>query len=405
MEYLLNNPQDKKQEIALLILDDEQNFRYALRLHLEREGYHIFEATHPKEADEILAKEKIALILCDWKMPQENGLSFIRRLHLNERRRGEDSEVIFMSAHSNTENALLAVQLGAADYLAKPFEMQELLFRVKKTLNEQSMYAKLNQYLSKVEEDDRLEGMIGRSPQMRELFHLIKRVAQTQSTVLVHGASGTGKELVARAIHNLSPRHHKSFIAINCAAIPENLLESELFGYAKGAFTHAQESRKGLFEEASGGTIFLDEIGELPLSLQVKLLRVLQEREVRKLGENFSTPVDVRVIAATLKDLESEVKQGLFRDDLFYRLNVIPIHLPPLSSRRDDLPLLVDHFLKKMSDRLKCPKPTVSPLALEALSEYQWPGNIRELENAIEHALVLKRVLNGKTIRIDHHWF
>ena len=388
METKINRDQPSPST-RILIVDDEPTLRYMLRLHLERESFIVFEAHHPLEADQVLQDEQIDLILCDWKMPKENGLSFIRRLNLQKRTRGVDPEVIFMSAHSSADTALQAVSLGANDYLAKPFEVNELLFRLKKTLGEREVYARLNTLMQMTAQEDQLLGLIGRSTHMKEVFRLIERVAPTQSTILIRGASGTGKEIVAQAIHKLSPRVNKPFIAVNCATIPEALLESELFGHAKGAFTDAQEMRIGLFEEADQGSIFLDEIGEFPLALQVKLLRVIQEREIRRVGENVNRRVDVRVISATLKNLEEEVERGHFRRDLFYRLNVIPIQLLPLASRRDDIPLLINHFIQKICVKFDLTKPTLSPLTFEALCEYDWPGNVRELENAIEHALVL----------------
>jgi two-component system, NtrC family, response regulator AtoC len=292
-----------------------------------------------------------------------------------------------MSAHADTDTALNAIELGVIDYIAKPFQMQEMSFRVQKALTERRMYARLSAYGGGATED--LEGMVGRSAVMRALFQMIERIAPTQSTVLIQGQSGTGKELIARAVHALSDRARKPFVALNCAAIPETLLESELFGHVRGAFTGAEDDRRGLFEEAEGGTIFLDEVGELPLSLQVKLLRVLQEREVKPLGANKSRAVDVRVIAATLKDLEQEVSLGLFRGDLYYRLNVIPITAPLLRERPDDIPLLAERFIKEASARFGIPKPNLTPAALQALLACPWPGNVRELSNAIEHAVVL----------------
>lgn len=372
----------------ILIVDDEDTFRMMLRLHLEQAGYHVWEAQDPRQADVLLAQQPIDLILCDWKMPHEDGLSFIQR-YCQITQDQLIAEVIFMSAHSQTEIALKAIDLGASDYLAKPFEISELLFRIKKVLHVKILQKALNDYEKISDQTYLFEKMIGKSDRMQSIFQLIRRVAQSNSTILIQGESGTGKELVARAIHQQSQCKVDTFIAINCAAIPPTLLESELFGHAKGAFTHANQLRKGLFEEANGGTIFLDEIGEIPLYLQAKLLRVIQEREVRRIGENTKISIDVRVIAATLKELSQEVKAGKFREDLFYRLNVIPVNLPALRERSEDIPLLVEHLLQRTCKRLSIPRPHVHPLLLEVMCEYNWPGNVRELENAIEHAVVL----------------
>ncbi len=372
----------------VLIVDDEEVLRFMLKTFLEQEGYEALEAPNPRAADEGIERARPDLILCDWRMPMEDGLSFLRRLNLPARVRGADPEVIFMSAHADVETALKAIELGAIDYVPKPFELSDLSFRLRRALRERRLAARVSAFGGDGEGES-LQGMVGRSASMRALFQLIERVAPTHSTVMISGQSGTGKELIARAIHALSPRRHAPFVAVNCAAIPEGLIESELFGHEQGAFTSAHAARKGLFEEASGGTVFLDEVGELPTQLQVKLLRALQEREVRRVGSNQSVKVDVRVIAATLKDLDEEVQAGRFRSDLYFRLNVIPVQAPPLSARREDIPLLADLFIKRASARASRARPRLTPEALEVLTRYRWPGNVRELENVIEYAVVL----------------
>jgi DNA-binding NtrC family response regulator len=375
----------------VLLVDDDETFRFMIRLHLTQQGCEVFEASHPLEADELLTSLRPDLILCDWRMPQEDGLSFIKRLNLKDNPQGLQPAVIFMSAHSDTEVALNAIEL---DYLAKPFQMQELSFRVERALKERRAYARLSAYGGGSTYEGRrgqLEGMLGRSAPMRALFHLIERVAPTQSSVLINGESGTGKELIARAIHSLSERAHGPFVAVNCAAIPTHLIESELFGHVRGAFTGAEQAHKGLFEQAEGGTLFLDEIGELPLTLQSKLLRVLQERTFKPVGGERLRSTDVRVISATLKDLPTEVSEGHFRGDLYYRLSVIPITAPPLAQRPEDIPLLVESFVRQAAARLGVATPHLTSEVLVTLSAYHWPGNVRELENAIEHAVVLSQ--------------
>jgi two-component system response regulator AtoC len=372
----------------VLIVDDEEVLRFMLKTFLAQEGYAPLEAADPREADAVIERERPDLILCDWRMPIEDGLSFLRRLNLPARVRGADPDVIFMSAHADVDTALKAIELGAVDYVSKPFELSDLSFRIRRALRERRLVARASAFGGDLDGES-LQGMVGRSASMRAVFQLIERVAPTQSTVMITGQSGTGKELIARAIHALSPRRHAPFVAVNCAAIPEGLIESELFGHEQGAFTHAHAARKGLFEEASGGTLFLDEVAELPVQLQVKLLRTLQEREVKRVGSNHSVKVDVRVIAATLRDLEEEVHAGRFRSDLYFRLNVIPVQAPPLSARAEDIPLLADLFLRRAGARAGRPRLRLSPEALDALTRYRWPGNVRELENAIEHAVVL----------------
>jgi len=314
-----------------------------------------------------------------------DGLDF-----LNEAKKaGVDSTIVMMSAYGTVDIAIEAIKLGAYDYISKPFKPDEVILTLKKA-EERERLRKENELLRKeVKKEYSFENIISKNKQMQKIFEVITKVAQYKSTILITGESGTGKELVARALHYNSDRAQNPFVAVNCGAIPENLLESELFGHAKGAFTDAIRTKKGLFEEADAGTLFLDEIGELPSQLQVKLLRVLQEGEIRRIGESKSIQVDVRIVAATVKDLVKEVNEGRFRDDLFYRLNVLPIHIPPLRERNEDIPLLTAHFIRKYSEAMSKNVIGIDSRALEALMDYKWYGNVRELENTIERAIVL----------------
>jgi two-component system response regulator AtoC len=318
-------------------------------------------------------------------MPKMDGLNF-----LNEAKKaGVDSTIIMMSAYGTVDIAIEAIKLGAYDYISKPFKPDEVILTLKKA-EERERLRRENELLRKeVKKEYSFENIISKNKQMQRIFEVITKVAQYKSTILITGESGTGKELVARALHYNTDRAQNPFVAVNCGAIPENLLESELFGHAKGAFTDAIRTKKGLFEEADGGTLFLDEIGELPPQLQVKLLRVLQEGEIRRIGESKSIQVDVRIVAATVKDLVKEVNEGRFRDDLFYRINVLPIHIPPLRERNEDIPLLTAHFIRKYSEAMSKNVVGIDSRALEALMEYKWYGNVRELENTIERAIVL----------------
>jgi two-component system response regulator AtoC len=318
-------------------------------------------------------------------MPKMDGLDF-----LNEAKKaGVDSTIIMMSAYGTVDIAIEAIKLGAYDYISKPFKPDEVILTLKKA-EERERLRRENELLRKeVKKEYSFENIISKNKQMQKIFEVITKVAQYKSTILITGESGTGKELVARALHYNSDRAQNPFVAVNCGAIPENLLESELFGHAKGAFTDAIRTKKGLFEEADEGTLFLDEIGELPPQLQVKLLRVLQEGEIRRIGESKPIQVDVRIVAATVKDLVKEINEGRFRDDLFYRLNVLPIHIPPLRERNEDIPLLTAHFIRKYSQVMSKNVVGIDSRALEALMNYKWYGNVRELENTIERAIVL----------------
>ncbi len=375
----------------VLIVDDDDALRESLSMILAAEGYELVAAAHGAEALERIDETPVDVILCDLRMPGIDGFELIPQLC----RRLPGVPVILMSAHGTTDLAIEAIERGAYDYLAKPFQPSELLLLLRKT-QEREKLRRANQLLQR--DVDRVVGdrpIVAASEPMIELLELLERTAAYKTTTLLTGESGTGKEVLARAIHAQSPRRNEPFVAVNCGAIAENLLESELFGHVKGAFTGANRAHRGLFAEADHGSIFLDEIGELPLPLQVKLLRVLQEEEIRPVGDSKSQSIDVRVIAATARDLEQEIQQGRFREDLYYRLNVVRLHVPALRDRRQDIPLLVDHFLAHFRDTLGKPVRGIADDALDRLSRYRWPGNVRELENVIERAMILA---DGPTI-------
>lgn len=371
--------------IRVLIIDDEENFRHMLSVILKKEGYDVEAALNGEEALQKIGLSPFDQILCDIRMPKMDGLQFLDEV----KKMGVNSAIIMMSAYGTVDIAIEAIKLGAYDYISKPFKPDEIILTLKKA-EERDRLRRENEFLRKeVKKEYSFENIISKNKMMQQIFEVIKKVAQYKSTILITGESGTGKELVARALHYSSDRAQKPFIPVNCGAIPENLLESELFGHAKGAFTDAIRTKKGLFEEADEGTLFLDEIGELPGQLQVKLLRVLQDGEIRRVGESKSIKIDVRIVAATVKDLTKEVNEGRFRDDLFYRLNVLPIHIPPLRERKEDISLLTSHFIKKHSQAMNKNVMSIDSKALEALLNYKWYGNVRELENSIERAIVL----------------
>ncbi len=369
----------------VLVVDDEESYRHMLSVILEKEGYEVETAKDGREALEKIEVGLFSEVLCDIRMPGMDGIQFLREAKKIQ----DDSTIIMMSAYGTLDTAVEAMKLGAYDYISKPFKPDEIVLTLKKSEERESL-RKENIYLRKeVKKEYKFSNIISKNEKMTAVFDTIEKVARYKSTILISGESGTGKELVAKAIHFNSDRSAKPFVAVNCGAIPENLLESELFGHVKGSFTDAVRTKKGLFEEADGGTMFLDEIGELPLALQVKLLRVLQDGEIRRIGDSKPIKIDVRIIAATVKDLDDAVKGGSFRDDLFYRLNVLPIKLPPLRERKEDIPLLVDHFIGKFNDSLAKTVRTLTPEALKIILKYFWPGNVRELENLIERGVVL----------------
>ncbi len=379
----------------LLIVDDEQGIRQLLTLVFEREGHRVRAAEGGRRGLELLRTEPADLMISDVKMPDMNGIELLRAA----RELLPDIAVVMMTAFATVDTAREAFKLGADDFIQKPFDVDELKLIVVKALEKLDLVKENRAFRRAQRERGSLGNIIGRSARMQAVYQMIETVAEVQSTVLVTGESGTGKELVARAIHDLSPRAEKPFISINCGAFTETLLESELFGYVKGAFTGAAANRKGLFEAAHKGTIFLDEIGEMSPAMQVKLLRVLQERKVRPVGAHEETETDTRVIAATNRNLAAMVKDGSFREDLFYRVSVIPIELPPLRDRKEDIAELVEHFVKKFC-RETGRDLTVSEKVLGLLEAYTWPGNVRELEHTIERAVALERTEAIQTDRL-----
>ena len=381
--------------MKILIVDDEPGLRQTLDRILGAEGHDTATASNGDEALGALARDDVDLVLCDLRMPTMGGLEFLERY---EAQRGRGL-VIAMSAYGDADTAIAAMQRGAYDYIQKPFRAEEVILCVRKAAEREKLRATVERLEGELSSMRGGSEIIGHSGAMRSAIDVARKVARHPSTVLITGESGTGKELIARLIHASSPRASAAFVAINCGAIPESLLESELFGHTKGSFTGATAEKPGLFEEADGGTLFLDEIGELPASLQVKLLRALQEGEVRRVGANTSHRVDVRVIAATNRDLASDVSTGRFRGDLYYRVNVVSIRLPPLRERREDVPELAQHFLRRHNARLGLDVGHIAPAAVRMLSDHPWPGNVRELENVIERALVMT---SGPVIEAEH---
>jgi two-component system, NtrC family, response regulator PilR len=373
---------------SILVIDDERSMREFLAICLGRAGHQVSVAEDPAKGLKVLDSGKeIDLVITDLKMPGPmDGLGVLDEV----KRRNADTQVVVVTAFATADTAIAAMKRGAYDYLTKPFKIDEISVVVERALERQDLVRANAELRQKVAGRYRLASLLGKSPAMQRVFELIRKIAPTKTNVLLTGESGTGKELAARALHYEGPRAQKPFIAVNCGAIPETLLESELFGHVKGAFTGAAGAKQGLFEAADEGTLFLDEIAELPLQLQVKLLRALQERKIKPVGGVEEKPVDVRVVAATNRDLDAEVASGAFRQDLYYRLNVIQIHLPPLRQRRDDIPLLVDHFLKRFAAELRKRMTGVAPDAMNALVAYDFPGNVREIENLMERAVTLE---------------
>jgi two-component system response regulator AtoC len=379
----------------VLVVDDEESLRHMLSLALSRDGYHVWTASGGREGLELLRQgEPFDICLTDVRMPGMDGLAFVEEgVKLGDRA----PTFIAMSAYGDEKLAVEALRRGAFDYLSKPFAPDDLSLKLRLVVERRRLgrperaprSASASRPAAKARAPGGLAEVVSVAPAMQAIFRTVRKVAAFPTTVLVTGETGTGKERIAGAIHREGPRAERAFVAINCGAIPEKLLESELFGHVKGAFTDAQADRPGLFELADGGTLFLDEIAELPLQLQVKLLRALVEREIRRVGDTRVVPVDVRVVAATARNLPRMVKDGLFREDLFYRLNVVSIHLPPLRDRREDVSILARHFVHQLGVRLGLARPEISSEALRILEAYAWPGNVRELENALERALVL----------------
>ena len=381
----MNNGNSKRR---LLVIDDEANMRHMLSTVLKKTDYHVDTACDGSEGLQKIEATPYDFILCDIKMPTMGGMEFLKAAG----ERISAVTVIMMSAYGSIDTAIEAMKMGAYDYISKPFKTDEVYLTLKKAEERERLKKEnrlLKERIQKIEGEYRFGKMVAKSEAMESLFHLAEKVAQYKTTVLILGESGTGKELVARAIHFKGERAKMPLVPVNCGGIPESLLESELFGHKKGAFTGADRNKKGLFQEAEGGTIFLDEIGELPLALQVKLLRVLQENEIRPVGDSKSTKIDVRVVAATAKNLAEEVQKGTFREDLFYRLNVLSIEIPPLRDRSEDIPLLSKHFIARFNEILGKTIPGIAPSVMSRLLTYHWPGNVRQLENSIERAMVL----------------
>lgn len=373
--------QMKKHKGKLLIVEDERSMREVLKILLEGEGYDVATASDGVEGIGCLDKDIFDLVITDVKMPKADGFEVLKKI----RDIAPDTIVIMITAFGTKDSGIEAMKLGAYDYISKPFNIDEIRLIVKKAIEKKREHVELSLLRQKVDATYALENIIGQSPKMQELFRVVPRIAQSTSNVLITGESGSGKELVAHAMHNLSHRKERNFVTINCAAFPEGLLESELFGHMKGAFTGAIYNKQGLFEIADGGSIFLDEIAEMPTSLQAKLLRVLENGTFRRIGGTTDIKVDVRIISATNKDLNDEIAAGRFREDLFYRLNVVPVVMPPLRERKEDIPLLITHFLNRTSDSPK----KITPEAMRLLIDYTWKGNVRELENVIERVVLL----------------
>jgi len=379
---------------SILLADDEEKILKTLGRALRDEGHEVVETTRARHAQQLLAERPFDVLIVDNLMPELTGLDLIREL-VSSTPANERPQILLMTAHATVESAIEAMKLGALDYLQKPFEVDELLVVVRRALDHQRLTTEREYLVSERDEEFNRYGIVGRSRVMQELIGKAELVAQSKSTVLITGETGTGKEMIARAIHDRSAQRDMPLIKVNCAAIPETLLESELFGHVRGAFTGATSNKRGKFALADGGTIFLDEIGTMTPALQAKLLRVLQDREFEPLGAERTVRVDLRVIAATNRDLQRMVGEGQFLGDLFYRLNVIPFQIPPLHERREDIPVLIEHFVRKHEKRVGRRFERVEPAALKALQDYSWPGNVRELENTIERAVVLS---TGPTI-------
>src|ERR1035438_4148501 len=368
---------------TILVVEDEEKLRRVVELQLKGAGFEVEQAGNVEDAMRLA--DRADVILTDLRLPGVSGLELLANL----RRQDSHTPVVVMTAFGSIETAVEAMKAGAVDFLPKPFSLDHLMTVVNKALELRTLRDENRELRAELSQRYEFDNMVGHSEGMREIFSTITRVAPTRATVLLCGESGVGKDMIARAIHHHSPRADRPFVKINCTALPENLMESELFGYEKGAFTGANTSKPGKFEQADTGTVFLDEIGDVPRAIQVKLLRVLQEREFERLGSNVTRHIDVRVIAATNQDLREALEQGTFREDLYYRLNVVPINIPPLRERKQDIPFLANHFVKKLAPDSGCRAESITDAAMEKLLSYHWPGNVRELENVIERSLVM----------------
>lgn len=369
----------------ILVIDDEENLRHMLSLMLTRQGYVTDSAADGENGLACIKSKVYDFILCDIRMPEMDGKAFLAKAMEEQ----VNVPIIMMSAYGSVETAVECMKMGAYDFISKPFKKDEIVMVLKKAEERERLKAENSQLREAAAGRFAYSGIISHNARMEDVFNQIKRVTSLKTTVMILGESGTGKELVARAIHQNGRRSTKSFVAVNCGAIPENLLESELFGHVRGAFTDASDDKTGLFELADGGTLFLDEVGEMPTALQVKLLRVLQEEEIRRVGASVSRKVDVRIVSATSRDLQADVKSGNFREDLYFRLNVFCLQLPPLRERIEDIPLLAEHFIRTSPSGAECQTLRIEPDAMRCLMAYSWPGNIRELENAIERASIM----------------
>jgi len=385
--------------MKVLIIDDEPSLRQTVSMILDEEGHQVHTASDGKEGLDKAIDLEPDVVLTDVRMPGMPGLEFLEKY----RAEGGEALVIVMTAYGSTELAIEAMKMGAYDYVPKPFSADQLVLTLAKAQEREALRREVSRLRQEVTVERRFSGIIARSPAMKKAVETATKVARYPSPVLITGESGTGKELIARLIHDESDRAGRSFIAVNCGAIPENLLESELFGYVRGAFTGAERDKIGLFEAASGGTLFLDEIGDMPASLQVKLLRTLQEGEVRRVGENRSRSIDTRILSATNRTLEDEIKEGAFRKDLYFRIAVVPIHLPPLRQRKEEIPLLARHFLERYNRSLGLDIEGIEPEAMKVLLDYPFTGNVRELENVIERAMVLAEGPKLTTEDLPHH--
>ncbi len=369
----------------ILVVDDERGQREILNTILKKEGYHAADVPGAREALEMLDRDEFDIILTDLKMQGMSGMELLERiLDANQ-----NQCIVMMTAHGTIDSAVEAMKKGAFDYLEKPLERDDLLLTLRRAMDHVNLLRENRMLQKRLEEARGIPNIIGAHPKMKEVFRIINKISQTSSTVLIYGESGTGKELVARAIHEGSPRKDQPFFAINCAAIPDSLMESELFGHEKGSFTGADKRELGIFEAADGGTVFLDEIGELNTAMQAKLLRAIQEKEIRRVGGKINIPIDVRIISATNKDLEQEIRKGSFREDLFYRLDVIRINLPPLRERGNDIATLAEFFVKKYGSQSAAQVKGISKPALKLIMNYSWPGNVRQLESIIERGVLM----------------
>ncbi len=375
------------KEYSILIIDDEQSQREVLKGYLEKKNFRVITASSGIEGLEVVNKEQVDIVLSDYKMPDKTGIEVLEEV----KRINPEISFVLMTAYGTIENAVKAMRLGAYDYLSKPIDLDELELLLEKIIENKNLKSEVSFLKQQLQRKFKIDSFVSSSPKMQEVLSVAARAAESKATVLITGESGTGKEVLAKSIHYISSRKDNPFVAVNVPALPETLLESELFGHDKGAFTGADKARIGRFELANKGTIFLDEIGDIPMNLQVKLLRVLQEHKIERLGSNESIDIDVRVIAATHQNLHQKIKEGTFREDLFYRLNVISINIPPLRERKEDILPLIEHFIKKYAEENNKSGIEISKEAIDYLMKYNYPGNVRELENIIERAVVLSR--------------